>query len=81
MQTCTRIVSPLDLNDPIPICKHVHLSYFPPGEWYFALLALASNPLCRIGAEEKRPSVQEDEELEEESNARHDLKASASRRR
>lgn len=42
--------------------------------------ALASNPLCSNGAEEKCPSVQQHEDLEEESDARHDLKASASRR-
>lgn len=43
--------------------------------------ALASNPLRSDGVEEHRPSVQEDEGLEEERDARHDLGASASRRR
>lgn len=42
--------------------------------------ALASNPLWNDGVEENRPSVQEHEDLEEESDARHDPKASASRR-
>lgn len=42
--------------------------------------ALASNPLWSDGVEENRPSVQEHEDLEEESDARHDPKASASRR-
>lgn len=35
--------------------------------------ALASDPLCRDAVEENRPSEQQEEDPEEESDARHDL--------
>lgn len=51
----------------------LYLVYFTHLGFHQQFDALASDPLCRDAIEENRPSEQQEEDSEEESNARHDL--------